>query len=113
MIDSGNSVNDSTGDTEDYYLYLTVKRPEYEEFFTAGLVAYIPSTPATISQGIIADARYTAIQNRFQKSFSAWNSPSQIQVYLSAGDTVQLKGNRQLDALANEQYNYWIIPLTA
>lgn len=101
-----------TDDNADFTLYVTVKRKYSDEFFTAGLICYLPSSASVISQGIISDPRSDAAAQAISKAFHAYNSPSPIQLYLLAGDMVKLTGNRNYDAIKSEEYQYWINPLT-
>ena len=111
MIQTGCDSRDSTEGESEYYMYATVKRKNQEEYHTAGLVCYLPSEPTVITQGITYkdNSSFAPVKN---SAFMAWNCPSPIQLYLLAGDTVRLTGNIDYPAIANEQYTYWIFPLT-
>lgn len=111
MIQTGCDSRDSTEGESEYYMYATVKRKNQEEYHTAGLVCYLPSEPTVITQGITykENSSFAPVNN---SAFRAWNSPSPIQLYLLAGDTVRLTGNIDYPAIASERYTYWIFPLT-
>lgn len=111
-IQTGCDSLDTTDDDADFTLFVTVKRKDSDEFFTAGLICYLPSSASVISQGIIADPRYDPVAAIVTKSFHAFNSPSPIQLYLLAGDQVKLTGNRNYDPIKSEKYKYWINPLS-
>lgn len=111
MIQTGCDSMDSTDGGPEYYMYATVKRNNQEEYYTAGLVCYLPSEPSVITQGITyqENSSTAPVSN---SAFRAWNCPSPIQLYLLAGDTVRLTGNIDFPAIATEEYKYWIFPLT-
>lgn len=111
MIQTGCDSRDSTEGESEYYMYATVKRKNQEAYHTAGLVCYLPSEPTVITQGITykENSSFAPVNN---SAFRAWNSPSPIQLYLLAGDTVRLTGNMDYPAIASERYTYWIFPLT-
>lgn len=111
IIQTGCDSLDITGDDADYTMFATVKRKDGEEFFTAGLVCFLPAIASVISSGIVSDPRYDGIAKAEQNCFHAYNSPSPIQLYLLPGDTVKLTGNREFEAIKAEKYQYWIIPL--
>ena len=112
-IKTGCDKYDATGDGSDYTLFITVKRKDGDEFFTAGLICYLPSISSVLAQGIISDPRYDRAAKALQSAFHAFNSPSPIQLYLVAGDVVKLSGNREFSKIASETYDYWITPLSA
>ena len=122
MIATGADTLDCTDDGSDYYLYLDVKSLDREEFFTAGLILFLPSQTSVITQGIVQDPKntikdtknndFSPIGDRLQQGFHAYSSPSPIQIFLSAGDTVKLSGNRVFTPIDSESFQYWIFPLT-
>ena len=122
MIATGADKIDCTEDGSDYLLYLTVKSEGKEEFYTAGLVCYLPALASVMTQGIVQDSHnvirettgedFSMIGDKLQAGFHAYNSPSPIQIFLSAGDTVKLSGNRDFAPIKSETFKYWIFPLT-
>lgn len=112
MIETGTSLTDATDDGSDYTLFITVQREVDEQYYTAGLICYLPSISSVLAQGIISDPRNDTAAKVVAQSFHAYNSPSPIQLYLSAGDVVKLTGNREYAKIKSETYHYWITPLT-
>lgn len=113
MIQTGCDNMDTTGDDADFIMHATVRREGETEFYTAGLVCYLPALASVVASGIISDPRYDAAAKTMGSAYHAYNSPSPIQLYLLPGDTVKLTGNREFEAIQSEEYKYWIIPLHA
>lgn len=110
MIQTGCDSMDSTEGESDYFLYATVRRYGETEFYTAGLVCYLPSEPYIITQGVktVQECDFAPVDT---KAFHAYNAPSPIQFYLLGGDTVKLSGNMNFPKIESEVYSYWIFPL--
>ena len=113
ILQTGCDSMDCTNDDADYTMFATVKRHDGDEFFTAGVVCYLPALATPIADGIIADPRNDTAAEVLSTSFHAFNSPSPIQLYLNAGDTLKLTGNRSLPGIANESFQFWAYSLHA
>lgn len=110
MIQAGCDTTDTTDGESDFYLYLTVKPRDKQEFYTAGLLAYIPTNSKQASEGVIM-VENSSITPITDNTFTAWNCPYPIQIYLSGGDTVKVTGNIDFPAIKDEKYKYWIFRL--
>ena len=110
ILQTGCASDDTADDGQDYYLYVDVKLKGTDQFHTAGLVCYLPGSAEIYSKGMISQP-YSEASAIIRGAFTAWNAPFPLQIYLRRGDTVALHSNRESKILAQEMYEYKLVPM--